>query len=128
MMETRNPCKLNIYRGFLVFALSLGGERGIRTPGTSQYNGFQDRRNRPLCHLSLLSFKSDAKEQLFFVISKLFLRFFVSKHKKRKNGGRFGKGRGYAVLKVLNPGRIGLLNVNLTLDNGGIIALLDLFM
>ena len=28
------------------------GERGIRTPGTSQFNGFQDRRNRPLCHLS----------------------------------------------------------------------------
>ena len=23
------------------------GETGIRTPGTSQYNGFQDRRNRP---------------------------------------------------------------------------------
>ena len=32
----------------------LGGERGIRTPGTSQYNGFQDRRDRPLCHLSKL--------------------------------------------------------------------------
>ncbi len=28
------------------------GERGIRTPGTLQYNGFQDRRDRPLCHLS----------------------------------------------------------------------------
>ena len=28
------------------------GERGIRTSGTSQFNGFQDRRNRPLCHLS----------------------------------------------------------------------------
>ena len=28
------------------------GEGGIRTPGTSQFNGFQDRRNRPLCHLS----------------------------------------------------------------------------
>ncbi|WP_297096740.1 hypothetical protein, partial [uncultured Draconibacterium sp.] len=25
------------------------GERGIRTPGTSRYNGFQDRRIRPLC-------------------------------------------------------------------------------
>ena len=40
------------------FLLSLGfpssprGERGIRTPGASQLNGFQDRRNRPLCHLS----------------------------------------------------------------------------
>ena len=28
------------------------GERGIRTPGTSQYAGFQDRGLRPLCHLS----------------------------------------------------------------------------
>ena len=31
---------------------SVGGERGIRTPGTSQYAGFQDRCIRPLCHLS----------------------------------------------------------------------------
>ncbi len=28
------------------------GEGGIRTPGTSRYNGFQDRRDRPLCHFS----------------------------------------------------------------------------
>ena len=33
------------------------GETGIRTPGTSRYNGFQDRRNRPLCHLSKTSFQ-----------------------------------------------------------------------
>ena len=30
----------------------LSGERGIRTPGTFRYNGFQDHRIRPLCHLS----------------------------------------------------------------------------
>ena len=29
------------------------GERGIRTPGTLRYNGFQDRRIRPLCHSSV---------------------------------------------------------------------------
>ena len=29
-----------------------GGERGIRTPGASQHDGFQDRCNRPLYHLS----------------------------------------------------------------------------
>ena len=29
-----------------------GGGRGIRTPGTLRYNGFQDRRIRPLCHSS----------------------------------------------------------------------------
>ena len=28
------------------------GERGIRTPGTFRYGGFQDRCNRPLYHLS----------------------------------------------------------------------------
>ena len=30
----------------------MSGKRGIRTPGTFPYFGFQDRRNRPLCHLS----------------------------------------------------------------------------
>jgi hypothetical protein len=30
----------------------FSGERGIRTPGGVTLNGFQDRRNRPLCHLS----------------------------------------------------------------------------
>ena len=30
------------------------GETGIRTPGTLRYNGFQDRRYRPLSHLSEL--------------------------------------------------------------------------
>jgi hypothetical protein len=33
------------------FALFCG-ERGIRTPGPVTVNGFQDRRIRPLCHLS----------------------------------------------------------------------------
>ena len=31
----------------------LSGEIGIRTPGTSRYNSFQDCRNRPLCHFSV---------------------------------------------------------------------------
>ena len=31
---------------------AFGGERGIRTPGNFRFNGFQDRRIRPLCHLS----------------------------------------------------------------------------
>jgi hypothetical protein len=30
----------------------ISGERGIRTPGPVTVNGFQDRRIRPLCHLS----------------------------------------------------------------------------
>ena len=47
-----------------------GGERGIRTPGTSQFNGFQDRRNRPLCHLS----KNRVQRYYFFLI---YARTFV---------------------------------------------------
>ena len=31
---------------------NFGGERGIRTPGPFRVNGFQDRRFRPLSHLS----------------------------------------------------------------------------
>ena len=40
------------FRKPLIFK-ALCGERGIRTPGTSQYAGFQDRCIRPLCHLSI---------------------------------------------------------------------------
>ena len=48
--EKKNPCKQLVYRdSFFVFC----GETGIRTPGAFQLNGFQDRRNRPLCHLSI---------------------------------------------------------------------------
>ena len=36
---------------YLIFKIYCG-ERGIRTPGGVTLNGFQDRRNRPLCHLS----------------------------------------------------------------------------
>jgi hypothetical protein len=39
-------------RGLCQIDLKTGGERGIRTPGNLRFNGFQDRRIRPLCHLS----------------------------------------------------------------------------
>ena len=35
-----------------IFGYCIRMQGGIRTPGTLQYNGFQDRRDRPLCHLS----------------------------------------------------------------------------
>ena len=38
-------------RNSLIYTL-VCGERGIRTPGPVKVNGFQDRRDRPLCHLS----------------------------------------------------------------------------
>ena len=43
-----------------------GGKRGIRTPGASQLIGFQDRRIRPLCHLS------ERKGTTFFLFCKIF--------------------------------------------------------
>ena len=42
------------------------GERGIRTPGTLRYNGFQDRRIRPLCHFS------EGKSTVFLVSPNIF--------------------------------------------------------
>ena len=51
----------------------FGGERGIRTPGASQLNGFQDRRNRPLCHLS------GHKSRTLFFNDQIFLQFFFFK-------------------------------------------------
>ena len=59
------------------------GETGIRTPGTSQYNGFQDRRNRPLCHLSktslseVLFVKSGAKVQRYFKPARVFTKNLI---------------------------------------------------
>ena len=47
---------LSVYCPFL--SSKFSGETGIRTPGTSRYNGFQDRRNRPLCHLSKTPLRS----------------------------------------------------------------------
>ena len=45
-------CKTGcLFCNLLIFSVYCG-ETGIRTPGASQHNGFQDRRNRPLCHLS----------------------------------------------------------------------------
>jgi hypothetical protein len=43
------------------FSLFFSGEGGIRTPGSLQINGFQDRRDRPLCHLSFWDCKNIKK-------------------------------------------------------------------
>ena len=60
------------------------GERGIRTPGTSRYGGFQDRCNRPLYHLSnafiiagrSMCLKSECKGIKFFWFRQTFVVFF----------------------------------------------------
>ncbi len=52
---------------------SIGGERGIRTPGPVKINGFQDRRIRPLCHLS------GHKSTTFLFTTKKKCNFFQKK-------------------------------------------------
>ena len=53
------------------------GERGIRTPGPVKINGFQDRRIRPLCHLSnIVPLLRDCKGTNKFHTCKLFFTFF----------------------------------------------------
>jgi hypothetical protein len=50
----------------------LCGGGGIRTPGTSRYDGFQDRCNQPLCHSSVVvAGFSGRKDKWFFGKSKL---------------------------------------------------------
>ena len=55
-IKTTNPTNLVNLWGLSYFCRPLSqassGEGGIRTPGTSRFDGFHDRRNRPLCHLS----------------------------------------------------------------------------
>ena len=57
-------------RVMLLFLLVFCGKGGIRTPGASQLNGFQDRRNRPLCHLS------EDKDKASFYICQIILQIF----------------------------------------------------
>ena len=63
------------------------GERGIRTPGTSRYDGFQDRCNRPLYHLSLQDdqfgfLKRLQRYDYFFFLPNIYETFFDFSLKK----------------------------------------------
>jgi hypothetical protein len=61
-------------QGFLVC-----GERGIRTPGGLTLNGFQDRRIRPLCHLSIIGrAKQGCKNSNLCRLCKIFIETFRS--------------------------------------------------
>ena len=81
-----------VLRKTLIFKVYCG-ETGIRTPGTSRYNGFQDRRNRPLCHLSktlresCLVFQRRCKGRDYFLFCKqkrknLFIYFMINQERK----------------------------------------------
>ena len=73
--------------------LNFCGERGIRTPGSVKINGFQDRRIRPLCHLSKVECyfapchvfrEMDCKDKYFFLNRK---RLGGKSVKNIENGG-----------------------------------------
>ena len=70
------------------FIYTFGGKRGIRTPGASQLNGFQDRRNRPLCHLSE---RKNITEISFFQLRVSF--FSLTKNHKSRFTGQGERGR-----------------------------------
>ena len=78
-------CKL------LIFSVDCG-ERGIRTPGTSRYDGFQDRCNRPLYHLSLMCVpKSGCKGTTFPLnigheVLNILCRLSIFNYKNPNNG------------------------------------------
>ena len=70
-----------------IFPAVFCGKRGIRTPGASQLNGFQDRRNRPLCHLSG---RKSITEFSFFQFSP---RFTLRTAESRRSDSRNESGR-----------------------------------
>ena len=74
-------CKARcLFCNLLIFSVYCG-ETGIRTPGSVTFNGFQDRRNRPLCHLSktslseVLSVESGAKVRIIFKSANILIFF-----------------------------------------------------
>jgi hypothetical protein len=78
ILKTRKPAN-SVFAGFLVLGepnfIDFSGERGIRTPGSLTFNGFQDRRNRPLCHLSgakIVSMCTQSKYLFMTMSNKVF--------------------------------------------------------
>ncbi len=62
--QNKNSPEMLSYQGYFTIG---GGEKGIRTPGPITVNGFQDRRIRPLCHLSGCKTKLINFIELFFL-------------------------------------------------------------
>lgn len=58
----------------MIFLTKNGGGPGIRTPGTFRFNGFQDRRIRPLCHFSK---KERRKYNAFLIFTEFNLLFYM---------------------------------------------------
>ena len=70
LKNKKKRANTRVYTFWYSLILSSSGERGIRTPGPVTVNGFQDRRIRPLCHLS----NEGAKIRLRIVICKGYIK------------------------------------------------------
>ncbi len=70
-INTIPPTKKPLVIDKRLFLFGSSGERGIRTPGPVTVNGFQDRRIRPLCHLSA------AKVSVRRLMAKFMFYFFT---------------------------------------------------
>ena len=64
-----------------------GGERGIRTPGAFRHNGFQDRRIRPLCHLSTVKLSCERHMRQIWRVNVRFQQIRTNAHKCKKVPG-----------------------------------------
>ncbi len=74
----KTGCEIGCYSAKLLIISLIGGERGIRTPGPVKINGFQDRRIRPLCHLSRHKSTTKIKStKTFGTFFSLFFHFFL---------------------------------------------------
>ena len=79
LKNKKKACKLSVYTLWYILVLLPGGEWGIRTPGTSRFNSFQDCRNRPLCQLSGAKVvKLRVLARVFWTLSKYFFKSISS--------------------------------------------------
>ena len=95
---------------------NCGGERGIRTPGGVTLNGFQDRRIRPLCHLSVFEIEGNSKnfQDLNFEVAKV--RAGRNEYKQRaKHMKRASFGLGILLNFVYSLGPLTFITMNLRL-------------
>ena|GEM_PF-7084905 len=79
---------------------ALCGERGIRTPGGVTLNGFQDRRIRPLCHLSLKGFPFVAANINLFINFPYHNKCFLSFSSEGICGKEFIEYRQYVFVSI----------------------------
>lgn len=79
--DTKKPQNRLIFCGLSLFdrfwSVLVAERQGFEPWVPKGYNGFRDRPDRPLRHLSLVVFDSGAKLQLFFHTKDIFANIFI---------------------------------------------------